>query len=73
MVICIYKVAQNVLSAMSYTVADHPEAHKSSADAHPRDVHRSLPDRILPGAQAMSDVQRRLHNSRFPAVLQRSR
>lgn len=58
---------------MPHTVADHPEADKSSVNAYARDVHRSLPDWLLSGAETLSDVQRRLHNSRVPVVLQRSR
>lgn len=58
---------------MSDPVADHPKANQSSVNADARNVYRALPDWILSGAEAMSHVQRGVHNCSVPVVLQRSR
>lgn len=49
----------------------HTETRESRAIADPRNVHGTLPDRILPGTQALYHLQSRIPRCSLPHLLQR--
>jgi len=64
---------RHVLSAMADTRTAHPEAAEPGAAANPRHVHGAVPDRILPGTEAVHHMQHRVLGGRVPHLLQRVR
>lgn len=58
---------------MANTRTAHTEAAEPGAAANSRHVHGAVPNRILPGTEAVHHMQHRVPGGRVPHMLQRLR
>lgn len=68
-----YSEREDVLPTVADPCATDTKTREPGAVADPRNVHGALPDRLLPGAQALHHLQPGVPRRCLPYLLQRQR